>query len=160
VEFCEADIFDVFDEWRRAVGLGAAAVDSSDTERHRSSLPAHLDRVIARLTTLRAGGARTLDALFDELIRELDIARAAAKGLRGEARQAFIDRLAALDAQLVAAARAGVPAEELPQLAADADRELAPFRARMPPDAYERSREACIDRLMRERLRLPVIAFE
>ena len=163
VEFCEADVLDVFDEWRRAVGLGAAAAGSaveSTEERRRASLPAHLDRVIARLTTLRAGDARRLDALFDELIRELDSARAAAKGLRGDARQAFIDRLAALDARLVAAARAGVAAEELPQLAADADRELAPFRARMPPEAYERSREACIERLIRERLRLPVIAFE
>jgi hypothetical protein len=167
VEFCEADVLDVFDEWRRAVGVTApaAAVNASGGEAagardHRSSLPAHLDRVIARLTTLRAGESRTLDGVFDDLIRELDADRAGAKRLRGEARQAFIDRLVGLDRQLIASARATLPAATLDQLSAEADRELAPFRERMPADAYQQSREACVTRLIRERLRLPIVAFE
>ena len=38
--------------------------------------------------------------------------------------------------------------------------ELAPFRARMPRDAYEQSLAACRDRLLRERARLPVLTLE
>ena len=39
-------------------------------------------------------------------------------------------------------------------------RELAPFRQRMAPDAYAQSRQRCVDRLLREQLRLPIITFE
>ena len=55
-------------------------------------------------------------------------------------------------ARLDAATMAGVTAE--------ADAELAPFRDRMPADAYGRAQAACIDRLVRERFSLPVVAFE
>jgi hypothetical protein len=94
------------------------------------------------------------------MVRELDAARATAKGLRGAARAALLERLRSLDAQLVAAARGSCDAASLQALGAEADAELAPFRARMPQDAYARSREACIDRLLRERERLPVIALD
>jgi hypothetical protein len=72
VEFCEPDVLDVFDEWRRSVGISSGAEISSgagdlsgagdscgaDPLGPRAvtaggSLPAHLERVIARLTTLR-----------------------------------------------------------------------------------------------------------
>jgi hypothetical protein len=157
VEFCDADVLDVFDEWRRAVGV--PAVDAAPESKH-GSLPAHLERVIARLTSLRAGEARAFDPVLDELIRELDAARGTAKGLRGDARHAFIERLRTLDGELIAAARAACDAPTLDELLAEADRELAPFRARMPAGAYEQSREACVNRLVRDRLRLPVVAFE
>jgi len=42
----------------------------------------------------------------------------------------------------------------------EAEAELAPFRARMPRDAYEQSLAACRDRLLRERARLPVLTLE
>jgi hypothetical protein len=165
VEFCEADILDVFDEWRRAVGVSPVrvAVDATDTTerapRH-TSLPAHLERVVARLTTLRAGDDRSLDVAIEVVVRELDAARAGAKALRGEARQLFLARLHALDAGLLDAARARCDVATLQQLDAEADRELAPFRDRMPRDAYDQSRRACVDRLIRERSRLPVVRFE
>ena len=41
--------------------------------------------------------------------------------------------------------------ETLQRLAAEADAELAPFRDRMPREAYDQSRRACIDRLIRDR---------
>ncbi|MBM3820190.1 MAG: hypothetical protein FJW14_14395 [Acidimicrobiia bacterium] len=164
IEFCEHDVLDVFDEWRRAVGVpivpGVPGV-------RKDTLPAHLERVVARLTALRASSSvvsgfsrTTLDATVDEIVRELDAARAAAKGIRGDARAAFLDRLRALDAELVTAARQACDAATLDALGAEADAELAPFRARMPPESYARSRRACVDRLLREREKLPVIAFE
>ena len=165
IQSCEADVFDVFDEWRRAVGvpIREAEADEADAEtdlsRRHGSLPAHLDRVIARLTMLRGGEDRSLDDVLDGLVRELDAARAGARGLRGETRAVFLERLSALDADLMDAARAGSGAELLQQIDAEADEELAPFRERMAPPVFERSRRAAADRLLRERRRLPVISF-
>ena len=169
IEFCEADVLDAFDQWRRAVGISATTVsegeDASagageDADRHRGSLPAHLDRLIARLTALRAGPDRRLDATLDAVVRELDGARARAKGLRGEAREAFLARLQELDASVVAAAREQLADVERDACRAEADAELAPFRARLARDEYDRARAACVDRLVRERYRLPSIALE
>jgi hypothetical protein len=173
VEFCEADVLDVFDEWRRAVGLGsvgavgsgaslnagsAEAIDGAD--RRHTSLPAHLDRVIARLTTLRGGDDRSLDPVLETIVRELDAARMSAKSLRGEARAAFVERLRALDEDLIGAAREQCDVATLQRLGSEADAELAPFRDRMPRDAFEQSRRACIDRLIRERARLPMVTYD
>jgi hypothetical protein len=162
LEFCEADILDVFDEWRRAVGV-AAVVESEDQPveaRKRGSLTTHLERVVARLTALRAGEERSLDGTLDDIVRELDAARASSKGLRGEARDALLQRLRILDDQLLQAARTDCDTATLGGLAAEADKELAPFRHRMPADAFAQSQQACIDRLIRERARLPTIAFD
>ena len=169
IQFCEPDVFDVFDEWRRAVGVpvreSPAAVDSAldeggSTAGRHGSLPAHLERVIARLTTVRGGADRSLDDVLDRFVRELDTARAGAKGLRGDARSSFLAHLNALDADLIAAARERCEPALLRQLEAEADDELAPFRDRMPAEAFDRSRRAAVDRLLRERRRLPVIRFE
>jgi hypothetical protein len=170
VEFCEADVLDVFDEWRRAVGISSASASASvnretasedeESSRRPASLAAHLERVVARLTALRGGEDRSLDSVADTMVRELDAARASARQLRGDARQALLDRLRDLDRALLDAARAGLDALTLDALAAEAARELAPFRDRLPPDAYERSLAASIDRLVRERRRLPVITYQ
>jgi hypothetical protein len=169
IQFCEADVFDVFDEWRRAIGVplrdtvegeGTAPEDDDAASRRHGSLPAHLDRVIARLTAVRGGSDRSLDEVLDRFVRELDAARAGAKGVRGEARAALLERLQSMDDELMAAARAGCEPALLQQLEDEADAELAPFRERMPRDAFERSRLAAVDRLIRERRRLPVIRFE
>jgi hypothetical protein len=168
IQFCEADVFDVFDEWRRAIGVPIRDGEGKDesqeegegSSRRHGSLPAHLERVIARLTTLRGGEDRSLDDVVDRFVRELDAARAAAKGLRGDARAAFLERLRTLDNELIAAARGHSTAPMLQQLEAEADEELAPFRARMPHEAFEQSRRAAVDRLLRERRRLPVITYD
>src|SRR5204862_6419582 len=82
IEFCEDDVLDAFDQWRRAVGVSAAGEAGEAGEASRGSLPAHLERVIARLTTLRGGADRTLDPILDDIVRELDAARAKAKTVR------------------------------------------------------------------------------
>jgi hypothetical protein len=164
IEFCDADVLDVFDEWRRAIGVPAASPDGAGDEpaaaRRHASLSAHLDRVVARLTALRASSGANLGEMVDSLVTELDAARASAKGLRGEARRQLLDRLQALDARLLASMRARLDAATMADVTAEADAELAPFRDRMPADAYGRAQAACIDRLVRERFSLPVVAFE
>ena len=138
---------------------GIAVMMSTGMSRH-GSLPAHLERVVARLTVLRGGADRHLDTVLEAIVRELDVARAAAKRLRGPAREAFVQRLAELDRALIDAARAQCEAATLQRLAAEADAELAPFRSRMAGDAYERSRTVCIERALRDLLRLPAVAYE
>ena len=163
VEFCEADVLDVFDEWRRAVGVPASAVSADEDEespRRHGSLPAHLDRVIARLTALRAGEDRSLDETIDAIVRELDGVRAGAKSLRGEARSRLLERLRTLEQDLGNAARARLDRVTLQEIEAEAESELAPFRDRMAAEAYERARGSCIERIVRNRARLPVLTFE
>jgi len=166
IEFCEADVLDVFDEWRRSVGV---SIEAGEADHHslgegglgpRSSLPAHLERVIARLTTLRGGTDRTLDPILDIIIRELDAARGRAKSIRGDAREALLERLRQLDASLIDALKRQYDDGALRQLAAEADEELKPFRVRMPAEAYQQAHRACIDRLLRDRANLPTISYE
>jgi hypothetical protein len=170
IDFCEADVLDVFDEWKRATGVMMASAASVDSASHNpqsairntsGSLPAHLERVVLRLTSARASGTLgdEFDALIDRASAELDAARAKAGGLRGAARQTLLDRLAALDAEVVGQARSNLDESTHATLVREAESELAGFRAGMTDEAFARALDAAIDRLVRERARLPTIAF-
>jgi len=170
IDFCEADVLDVFDQWRHAVGLPATAgfpsTDRAPGTEHRAtstgSLPAHLERVVLRLTEARAKGAvgDAVDALIDRAAAALDTARAKPGGLRGEAREAIIGRLATLDAELLQQARAMLDDAARAALVRDAEASLEPFRAGMAPDAFARARDNAIDALVRERFKLPTITYQ
>src|SRR5207249_4747054 len=96
---------------------------------------------------------------IDRVAHELDAARAQARGLRGAARQALIERLAVLDADLLQAAGGLVDPATRATLVREADEELAGFRTAMAPDSFIRARQAAADRLLRERLALPTVSF-
>jgi hypothetical protein len=175
IDFCEADVLDAFDQWRRAVGIvepasadGGSRTDSKGPDgRCRSdagheSLPAHLERAVARLTSARAGGAldNRFDALIDLVAGELDSARAVVGGVRGEARRSLVNRLATLDGELVHKAREQLEPSQLAALASAADLEIAPFRAAMAPETLLRARERAIDELVRQRYGLPTLTFK
>jgi hypothetical protein len=173
VEFCEADILDAFDDWRRAVGVTQLADSSADTAApaKRDSLPAHLDRAIARLTAMRAtfaeasapearGRSEIFDRRLEEAVRELDRTRASAKHARGEARTAIVDRLAALDRELLDAARDEVDASRRAALRAEAETEIAPFAARMTDEARSKAIDAAFNRLLLDAIGLPVISHD
>jgi len=173
VEFCEADVRDAFDAWRRAVGVGTAgggglgqaeaAESAGDEPRQRSgpSLRAHLDRVVTRLTDCLASGSLPggLERAIERVVAELGDARAASRSLRGETRAAFIARLQAIDDDLMAAARAATPPDTLAALGREAGQDLAAFRGRMSADDYSRAMEAVTKKLLRERLKLPDTAY-
>jgi hypothetical protein len=169
IDFCDADVIDVFDEWRRAVGLPAATTagapasgeDAGQPVARGPSLPAHLERVLMRLTTARIKGVlgEAADPALDQVSAELDVARASARGVRGEARRALLERLSDLDAQLLAIARRSLPDGELQAIERSADDELAPFKPQMAVDAYARAHVAAVDRLIRERAGLPTVAL-
>jgi hypothetical protein len=162
IDFCDADVLDVFDEWRRATGVTAPAGGASGDEdraasHHGPSLPVHLERVLRRLTSARAAG--TLDAAFDDLLDRVSHEMDAARGARGAKRQAVVDRLAALDRELLEAARARLDDAARAAVAREAEDELAAFRTGMSAEVFERARDAAIDRLVREQAGLPTIAF-
>jgi hypothetical protein len=169
IDFCEADVLDVFDEWRKATGITQSSVTGhpSSVDSHQSSvgsrqsLPAHLERVVLRLTSARASGSlgEAFDALIDRAAGELDAARAKAGGLRGGARQALVERLSTLDAELLQEARATLDDSVRASMGREADEELAGFRSGMTAEAFARAREAVVDRLVRTRFGLPTISF-
>jgi len=168
IDFCDADVLDVFEEWRRALGVPAESHPTSPDESRipnpgsRSrSLPAHLERALTRLSSARASGALgdAFDALIDRVAAEVDASRSTASGVRGESRRALVARLAVLDADLLRAARDLLDDPARAALSREADEELAAFRASMAADAFARAREAAIDRLVRERFGLPTIQY-
>lgn len=170
IDFCEADVQDVFDEWRRSLGLsldknpGVTATGDepavASEKRRGPSLATHLTRVLLRLSSARASGALDgdTDVLLDSVARELELARGSARGLRGEPRRALLERLAEIDRQLLQSIRAGLATEISATLEAEAEKDLEGFRATMPAEAFGRAREAALNRLIRERLSLPEVA--
>jgi hypothetical protein len=179
VEFCEGDVLDAFDAWRRAVGVYRADAERPDAgepprgegaegadhdapiARPRESLSTHIDRVIVRLTSLRSGDVpEAWDAALEELVRALDAMHPAARRARGEARARLLAELDALDARLIERARAVAGDQVLAEVSREATSELEPFADRLPPHAYEAAHRRCETRILRERLRLPTIPLE
>jgi hypothetical protein len=171
IDFCEADVLDVFDEWRRATGVTVAiapadtseraSVNESSPARRGGSLPEHLERVLRRLTDARVSGrlSASLDPFIDRLSGELDEVKRAPRGLRGEARAALLVRLELADAELLQLARITLTAETLETLERESLVEVDAFRMQMTPEAFARAKRAAVDAALRERLRLPVVSL-
>ncbi len=166
IMFCEADVLDAFDDWRRAVGLsrvGADSADGPDVEeplpetRPRKSLTSQIESALARLTVLRGSdkAGATLGAALDTAVRALDAIRAEASRARGDVRDQLLERMSAISDELVSAAAASLDAATRASLEKEADSELAPFRPRMADEAYLQSRRAAVHRLVRHHFGLP-----
>jgi hypothetical protein len=169
IEFCEADVLDAFDEWRRAVGVSGVATDPEDgtdveeplpvPSRPRRGLRAHLESLLARLTVLR--GSDRLGPLADHAlataVTSLEPLLAAADHARGEARQRILDSLLTIDRRLLEDIDRHLPEAIRTEDLEEAARELEPFRARMSAEAYQQAKQAAVTRLRRERYGLPEI---
>jgi hypothetical protein len=168
IQFCEADILELFDAWRRAVGVGVVAADqdappiaAAPTPR-KPALAAHIDRAIARLTALRVRGNRavSLEGAIASAVRSLDELGASARGARGNERSRILARLSEIDRELTEAAAGTIDEATASELRREAEAELAPFGSRMAPDARSRAAAAAFERLVRETLGIPAIAYE
>jgi hypothetical protein len=164
IDFCEADVLDVFDEWRRATGVTTATASGeapSPGAKRGPSLPQHLERALIKLTNARATGVLGpgVDLLIEQISGELDRARSAAGGIRGDVRRMMSERLAAADRSLLSIARERVSAEDLDEMRRDANVLLGSIVDQMAPDARERVRERALDQLVRERFHLPTLTF-
>jgi len=160
IEFCEADILDAFDDWRRAVGVTAGGNGTADTHR-KPSLASHIERTTARLTAL-LGGVRPPEFVADvaRIVRELDALKGDAQHARGDRRKQIIGELERIDGVLGDLAARGLDPAAAAALEREAEAELAPFSGRMAPDAYAAARRLARIRLLREAAGLPIVSFE
>jgi hypothetical protein len=161
IEFCEADILELFDDWRRAVGVSSAG-ESANQPGRTPGLSSHIERVLARLTAVRGGGRVTpaFAAEVDLAVRELDRMKANAHNARGERRSAILSKLEEIDGRIVRAAAGELSGDPGAALRQEAEREIAPFAIRMAADARAAAIEAAYLRLVREALGIPTIRFE
>jgi hypothetical protein len=167
IDFCENDVLDAFDAWRRAVGVrlpgSDAGASDSNGKRRRGSLPEHLDRICERIADRRAAlsaPSPDVDSVLEAVAKEVAAFRDAPGPIRGEARERVVARLTELDRIMLDAARTQVDPRVMQSLRTEAIEQLSPFRDRLPSDAYDRAMESAVDRLLRDRERLPTIAFE
>jgi len=164
IEFCEADVLELFDGWRRAVGVlgDGPPADAAEPPPRKAPLASHIERAVARLTTLRSGPHRpvALDTVIDEVVRELEAMNAQARQARGDARARIIDDLARIDRRVIEASTGTIDANAARALRRDAEEELAAFGSRLLPEVRSRATVAAFERLVREALGVPVIAYE
>ncbi len=167
LEFCEADVRALYDDWRRAVGAWGGSERADDApgelppaieERRRPSVTRQIDRAIDRLVTASGrldqpeGLPEALTTILDATVQLRDEFRRA----RGAARDVLVQRAIDIDRAIGDAARR-TAGTRLADMEADARRELAAFRGRMPPDAWDRAVRAGTDRLLREEFGLPFL---
>jgi hypothetical protein len=167
LEFCEHDVREVYERWRRSVGLSGvaagpeASTDAPEIEK-RPSLSRQLDRALDKLSRV-AGRLDLPDRFRDEVSRsiaELSDVREAARFARGDARKALAARLPPVEAALVAAGREAIDANVLERLRADAETDLVAYRTRLSPGIWRQSVDRALEQLVRDHLGLPTLTFD
>jgi hypothetical protein len=172
IEFCEADVRDAHDQWRRAVGAHAAGPGSQATSAGAShdtapasrvpSLPKHLERVLVRLSAL--GATRDVPAaladVLDATIRDVDACLDASRGARGDARHALLERLSGIEQTMTSAAIAALDAAQRAALDDQVRRELSPYRGQMPPGALRAAEVSLLGDLARRHFTLPQVRLD
>ena len=170
LEFCEADVREVYTRWRRSVGLSGRSAgpegpdETAETAEpaKRPSLSRQLDRALDKLSRV-AGRLDLAEQFRDEISRaitELSTIRDAARTARGDARQALSARLPLIDEGLVAQGRDAIGADAIAGLRGDAEGDLASYRSRLSPEIWRRSVDRALDQLVRDRLGLPTLTFD
>jgi hypothetical protein len=177
LEFCEADVLDVFDQWRRAIGFalpagqGAAGEGTNDAAApgptggeddeagggRGPSLPKHLERVMVRLSSFLASESEAGPALRASVGATLDaVERLRGLGrVRGAARRAALEELRTLDEGLLAALSAAAPEGWLDNARREARIDLGAYEARLPAAEFDRLVDRAAQRLLRAQLQLP-----
>jgi hypothetical protein len=162
IEFCEADVFDAFDDWRRAVGLtnvapdtngGPEVEDPAPAAAPRRSLSSQIEALVTRYTILRGSdkAGPSIGPALDAAVRALDALLPEAAKARGEARDHVRERIEQVQAVLLSAAREALSSDARAAIDREATAELEPFRPRMAPEAYAQTRQIAIDRLVKQR---------
>jgi hypothetical protein len=160
IEFCAADILELFDDWRRAVGVTASAGAGAEPQR-RQGLASHIERVVARLAVPRGENRGPgFDQRATAAMHELDGLLVEARHARGQRRAAIIQRLADLDRELLECLIGELDQASAASYRREAERELAPFAGRMAAGTREAAEDAAFRRLVREGAGLPAISFE
>ncbi len=170
VEFCDADVRDAFDQWRRAVGVHAATGATSTAAQsgepavsaasaRMPSLPKHLERVLVRLSSILATHALPADlaAALARTLRDVDACLDASRGARGDARGALVERLTQIEDAMTAAALDSLDPAGRASIDEEVRRELAAYRGQMPSDALREAEQALRGELARRHFTLPQV---
>lgn len=182
LEFCEPDVREVYRNWRRALGLfgddglaggadggevteagngsgGESAEEAEEKDARRPSFGRHIGRAIERLTGVmsRVDLPDDLRQALEPMLEQLVELRAAAKKLRGAAREEIADRLRVLDEELAAHLQSFAPAAAREAARQEAESELSSYRGRLPAETWSRAVSANTDRLLRDRYGLPTL---
>ena len=170
IEFCEADVRDAYDQWRRAVGVHAARAEAAPADEPREapvsarlpSLPKHLERVLVRLTSIGATRVLppSLTGAIAETIREVDGCLDASRSARGEARHVLLDRLAGIETAMTSAAIAALDESQRAAMDDQVRRELGPYRGQMPPAALRDAEHSLLGELARRHFTLPQVRLD
>jgi hypothetical protein len=181
IEFCESDVRELFEDWKRAVGITSAPEPpstrapehpSTGAPEHpstsavvpssrRQSLSKHLERVSDRLSRL-LGRHDLPDEFLDCVNQAISVVAAARAGrvARGASREEIVASVRPLDEVLIVAARKAIGSAALAQLQQQAEGELGIYKARLAPEAWQQALQATTDRLLRDRLTLPLIDLD
>ena len=162
IEFCEADVVELFDEWCRAVGPGALSETPSESQVSQSLVEAHIERTISRLITWRDTDGQ-LPAMLEVITRsiaDLNLVRERTRITQGAARQEVVDRLRQIEIELTAVLHEVVDSGTFESIQSEMAIELESFRQRMPPEAFATAKRVGIDRLLYDHFKLPKISFE
>jgi len=163
IEFCDGEVLDGFDRWRRAVGVAhATPAPAGGSVSKRGSLHAHVERVAVQLAAA-LGSDRAPAALQPSVtaaLTALDAVQSSSATARGAVRDALIATLAEIDRTLLDDAARALPAERLAALTAEAAQELAAFRGRLQPAQWQAAVAAARGRLVRAAVGVPVVSFD
>lgn len=163
IEFCEADVREVHEAWKRAIGVFPTSADEpAETERpetgsRRRPVSRILDRALERLGRL-AGRLELPDDFREaasQAIEQLAGLREALAGTRGAAREPLLNQLPEIDRHLVARAQAALPRDVLDAMVERAEAELAGYKGRLTPDAWTKAVAVTVEREVRMHFDLP-----
>ena len=140
----------------QSVPLAPAALD--EELQLRRSLPAHLARILARLrepapAVVAAPSLAQQFGFVAEKLGQIDVADA-------DNQQQAVVRLRDIEAELLAAAHRAIDQTELAALMREAEAELKAFRAGVTAEVFAQMRGAAVDRLVRVRFNLPLLAWD
>lgn len=169
IEFCDDDVRDGFDNWRRAIGLSPAARRNAANAPEddpavgepasvtRRTATKELDRAIDRLSRAvgRLDWPEALRVVVGARLEALTAIRTDLRRARGDARATLLAGAAAGDRAFAVALHGAAPPAIVADARAEAERELASYRDRLSPAAWSQAVDVTADRLLRDRLGLP-----
>ncbi len=173
IEFCDADVRDACDQWRRAVGVhavsvpvapdGAAGGSAVGPPAVRTrSLAKHLERVLVRLSSLSATQdlPPPLRDAVGAAIADVDACLDASRGARADARQVLAGRLESVERTMASTAIAALGAADRAGIDAQVASELSPYRGQMPPEALRDAEQTLRGDLARRHFGLPQVRVD
>ena len=177
VEYCEQEVIVLFDEWKRAVGIGKVSSLQLDEPKIKDdttfimqavagkrSLASHLEEVGGRLDAwaFECSGSvadSELSRCAAEAASVVSGIRIGAERLRGASRTAALELLNELDERFRDCARSVADDELLKRLQAEATESVKPFRSRMSQGVFNETVRVATDRLLVDYFKLPLVSY-